>query len=205
MSAFIWNIVCENLEALDCVSQNGLIPPPPGRVFNWPNNSGSLDPIKRPSNRNKEVYSKMQMNGWTKLVIPRAYEPLFSLLFCLVFTIHFISYHALHCYLCCHFNGLSNVEKIGVECQMLNFFFCLFVFFTSAEFWTFKIRIKIISYELGILLRVMRPSFRSDLHVGWKKIKTNIQNSTPNSWFDALLKWHNFNIYFTKNSSHSYY
>jgi hypothetical protein len=31
-------------------------------------------------------------------------------------------------------------------------------------------------------------SFRSDFKVGWKKIKTNIQNSTLNLSFDALLK-----------------
>ena len=37
-------------------------------------------------------------------------------------------------------------------------------------------------------------SFRSDFNVGWKKIKTNIQNSTLNSSFAALLKWHDAHI-----------
>jgi hypothetical protein len=38
-------------------------------------------------------------------------------------------------------------------------------------------------------------SFRSDFNVGWKKIKANIQNSTLNSSFDALSKWHDRHIY----------
>ena len=37
-------------------------------------------------------------------------------------------------------------------------------------------------------------SFRSDFNVGWKKIKTNIQNSTLNLSLDALLKWHDPHI-----------
>ena len=37
-------------------------------------------------------------------------------------------------------------------------------------------------------------SFRSDFNVGWKKIKTNIQNSTINLSFDALSKWHDLDI-----------
>ena len=37
-------------------------------------------------------------------------------------------------------------------------------------------------------------SFRSDFNVGWKKIKTNIQNLTLNSSCDALSKWYDSHI-----------
>ena len=33
-------------------------------------------------------------------------------------------------------------------------------------------------------------SFRSDFNVDWKNVKTNIQNSTINSSFVVLSKWH---------------
>ena len=37
-------------------------------------------------------------------------------------------------------------------------------------------------------------SFRSDFNVSWKKSKQNIQNSTINSLFDTLSKWHDPHI-----------
>ena len=76
----------------------------------------------------------------------------------------------------------------------------------SVEFWIFVIVIvanhdRVLKFEApskyykGALtqkrsFRVNWTFFRSDFNVGWKRIKTNIQNSTLNLSFHALLKWH---------------
>ena len=104
----------------------------------------------------------------------------------------------MHCYLLM-WSLRQSFECWKNCCRMSNFRIFVIIFFLpqlSFEFWgTFK-KNKINSYKL-------RHPYRSEWCILLldtifmsveKNIKTNIQNSTPNSWFDALLKRHDPHI-----------
>ena len=88
---------------------------------------------------------------------------------------------------------------ISTGCRMLKlvldicycYFFYLWPRFKISG--TFKVSVLSL-LSSGTLIRVICNSFTSDFDVSWKNIKTNIQNSTLNLSFDALLKWHDPHI-----------
>ena len=79
----------------------------------------------------------------------------------------------------CHFDRASN-NKFGVE-------FWMFVFVMFLGHLHGIIRVPLLKRDN---FELIWTSFRSDIYVGWKKIKTSIQNLKINSSLDALLKWH---------------
>ena len=88
----------------------------------------------------------------------------------------------------CHLDGALNVE-IGVECQI----FVIVIFFKCGWVLQFGAHLR---YHKGALTQkrsflVLCTTFRSDFHVSWKNQN---KNSTLNSSFDALSKWHDPHI-----------
>ena len=83
----------------------------------------------------------------------------------------------------CHFDTASN-DKFSVKFWI----FFIVMFFIPDQDLNFGAPSRCLNS------RNNWTSFRSDFSVGWKKIKSNIQNLTLNSSFDALSKWHDLHI-----------
>ena len=87
------------------------------------------------------------------------------------------------------FPNLCLVHVIWTERWMLklvlNVKYLLLSFITAAEFYNLGRIQGIITQKRSFL--VIYTTFRSDFHVGWKNQN---KNSTLNSSFDALSKWH---------------